>query len=277
MVLPDLHSDHLQWAKATGCEDGIVRVEELDTILYKFRGVGVKLFRGEHNFYETFVRPCCFRDGKPSLPINCTSNLTEAEDKEIRRFRWCHPSFILRAGWSGSRWLSLAQHYSGKTRLVDVSYDYLVGLFFACWDFDEKKPPVDSDNNGWLYILMQGNFRRMTMPRDQVEQNSGEQGISNDYRTFFDPSETSAVQRDIVHLYRPYGDRSFNARMSAQRGAFVWWHPPHDKIPAQVIPVPIRSTEKLSIIRSLRDRGVSAEVLFPDKFGQSQRERLSLM
>jgi len=60
--------------------------------------------------------------------------------------------------------------------------------------------------------------------------------------------------------------------MNAQRGAFLWWQPPYEKFPHQIIPIKVNKDFKESILSELENHGVTIESLFPDKFGIKQRK-----
>lgn len=265
------YETHVQWPMFFGFPDGVVSIAQFRECLEKARGIGKAIYRGEHCFYTKHVFPSCFREGSEWPLKREGSNLTKAEYWEIRKFQLRRPWHIVHSGLNRPTWIGLTQHYGGKTRLVDVTHDELVGLFFACWDF--TNPPANTNQNGWVYVFAEKTFRPMSVPRTEVEKRSIEQGMSDDFRDFFDASYASPLYENIGHLYTPKGDRRVNARMSAQRGAFFWWHPAFNKFPAQIIPIPINREAKPLILKELDRNGLSVEVLFPDAFGRKQKDR----
>jgi len=75
------------------------------------------------------------------------AELIEIRSMQRRKF-WR----LLSIGYNKPTWVGLTQHYDGNTRLVDVSYDKHVGLFFACWDF--RNPSFNkNEDDGFMYSL----------------------------------------------------------------------------------------------------------------------------
>jgi hypothetical protein len=171
-------------------------------------------------------------------------------------------------GFNGPEWVGIAQHYGRRTRLVDVTFNQEFALFFACWDLSD--PPVNETEDGWVYIFARKTFRPMSILREDVESRSIEQGISTDFRDLFNESTASKLYDDVGHLYTPRADRVFNRRMAAQAGAFLWWHPPDQEFPHQLICIKVNRKAKGSILKELDAKGISIDVLFPDKLGRKQ-------
>lgn len=99
--------------------DYVVRVKE---ITCKLKGCGddILLFRG-HAKEDYELKPSLFRKGNEKI--------RDREAESIRRIEIAHPREL--AGMSTLDKLAMLQHYEFPTRLLDFSFNPLVGLFFA--------------------------------------------------------------------------------------------------------------------------------------------------
>jgi hypothetical protein len=261
---------HQTWPHKLGFPDGVKSLAEYRDYLSQLENLGDAVFRGEHEYYDTYVLPKCFRNGKKWRPLSNNTNLSSIEYWQIRLCQVIRLWNVFRFGLNGSQWVGMAQHYNRKTRLVDVTFNSEFALFFACWNMGERTP---SSKDGWVYIFPKDTFRPMSMPRDEVGKRDIEQGISSDFRDLFDGSSASQTYEGVAHLYTPEADRLFNRRMTAQAGGFLWWQPPDDNRPHVIIPVKIHHAAKQPILKELDAIKISIVGLFPDRFGRKQLQR----
>lgn len=99
--------------------DYVARVKEITGKLRE-RDDDILLFRG-HAKEDYELKPSLFRKGNEKI--------RDRESESIRRIEIAHPREL--AGMSTLDKLAMLQHYEFPTRLLDFSFNPLVGLFFA--------------------------------------------------------------------------------------------------------------------------------------------------
>lgn len=244
-----------------GFPDGVATVDEYGTCLGRYCDPVLAAYRGEEEHFATPMRPSLFRYGDNFEPLHPATNLTRAEYFQIRHFQLLNPCRVLRLGLEHPDWIGLTQHYGGKTRLLDISHNPYVSLFFACRP--QTRGP-NSERDGFVYVLVKTSFRPMTVRREEAGERDPEQGIAARFQDLFDPSEANVVHERVGHIYAPRLDPDVNRRMAAQQGAYLWWQPPYLCFPGQVLPIRVRGSAKTDILRELAEIGVDYEHLFPD-------------
>ena len=235
-------------------------------------------FRGEPREYPNpclpkFSRPYVEGSLNPSslnllTPMQKSGNgkdvvvscITEQEIDIIDAFRASPPKddyFEKLVGHShqGAGWLSFAQHYGEATRLLDVTKDPLVALYFACSNYDSE------DGYVWLF-----------------PQPTNIHGIHSieDFREAFDAGVGGSGEKGIafykagrLHEYHPSGDvvpldqpflltiEEPNRRVIAQRGAFLWSPKPLQELTHNGMVIRVAAAAKSELLRKLDAYGIN--------------------
>ena len=178
--------------------------------------------------------------------------------------------------------LALLQHHGIPTRLLDVSENALVGLYFACHD---DKATLGKD--GEVIVFISNDLEVATLPRVNTICNSykdahksadvtNKQSVETNRKT---AESDNDIETDIMFVYAP----SYSLRQNIQRGRYILFEDSYEEnkrcirgIPknhrqiAQRIFVP--ADLKKSIRKDLRLLGVSKELLFLDNTDMVCRE-----
>lgn len=168
-------------------------------------------------------------------------------------------------------WFALARHHGHPTRLLDVSRDLLVALFFACSDHQDR------DGFIFAYVDLWNPERsapgRITDYRDLYDAALGDSiPTYRDHETQFPGTlaqhakmlaqEAHSVRRRMAYLFEC--NDVINERMIAQRGAFIWRGDPtlslFDGVP-NVFAFRVRSGAKAGIVQRLDVLGINATTL----------------
>ena len=116
--------------------------------------------------------------------------------------------------------IEIAQHFSLPTRMLDFSYSYTVGLFFAC--FDEKGRYGDKD--GKVYVFNKSRYEWILRNHGK---NSANVVKSNEYlykwlQHYVDKSDTRMGDDGLDMPIFVEATRQFD-RIYSQRGLFLLW------------------------------------------------------
>lgn len=107
--------------------------------------------------------------------------------------------------------LTLLQHHGSPTRLIDVTSDWKVALYFAC--------ESDNDRDGRLFLIKTHPGRWRNFPKDEDVVAQRKHPIWRDYRTYFpyDGEWCNEWLAGTWPVLLPFSD----PRMIAQRGFFL--------------------------------------------------------
>ena len=225
--------------------DGVGSISEYFEIIEKYAECQDWFFRGEPEKYTIpglpkIARDYYTKDGRiddqkaselellippeesaDGFPVY-SSCITEQEVAIVEKFKADPPDDEMFAAMVGSAhegpgWVSFAQHYGEKTRLLDVSRDPLVALYFACQGDKEQTGFI------WLYPMpTQFDYE----PADYRE--IFDIGIGIDAKERLDKAKRERSEHKAGLERRPL-DGVFrleidapNERIVAQRGAFMW-------------------------------------------------------
>lgn len=211
-------------------------------------------FRGEAKKYPVPFQPTVWRDAVPisdRVPF-AGGILTIAEKNAIDAFKAHYLAGGLHDPYMEQRtipdddsyeWILLAQHYGYATRLVDVTRDPMVGLYFACCKH--------FDDDGYVYAGTPGAGN----PFDHYQH-------SKSFLHLFDVYNVgdNKPKEDTLFYFRPLAN---NRRMIAQRGEFLWCRGIDKDCWRSGLPVKIAANAKRRIILTLEKWGYDEQHLLP--------------
>ncbi len=198
-------------------------------------------FRGEARYHSN-----------PGLPIiarkDIESKTADYEIEEINRFKKSDKGreFESRLARNDITWWMLTQHYKGyETRLLDISRNSLIALYFAC----EKH----FDKDGYVFIFH--SINKMSLP------------LNDEYKTFQDHIvDVNNYYKDDHYVYM-HPTISLD-RINRQEGEFLWIRNfsklKHEGFfdTNQIIPIIIKKENKQKLLRELNDpQGINNDYL----------------
>ncbi len=180
--------------------------------------------------------------------------LIEEERNMIEMARYKLPT-VFKKDLDPLELLALLQHHGIPTRLLDVSENALVGLYFACHD-DETTVGKD----GEVIVFMSNDLDVANYPMVNA--------ICDSYKN---PDAVFDSGEDILFVYAP----SYSLRQNIQRGRYILFTDSHEDGKRVIKEIPkdhkgiveriiVPSAVKKQINRDLQLLGVSKELLFLD-------------
>lgn len=109
--------------------------------------------------------------------------------------------------------LTLLQHHGSPTRLIDITSDWRVALYFAC--------ESDDDRDGRMFLIKTDPNRWINFPREEDTSKQAERPAWHDYRRTFDEKQLHDPWNHWLFgtwpILLPFSD----PRMISQRGFFL--------------------------------------------------------
>jgi len=106
--------------------------------------------------------------------------------------------------------LALMRHFGAPTRLVDFTYSFYVGLFFAIDNLEGKDPVLLAINAPWL-------VKQAERYLDVIDKGFMPGKCRSCFKNFFSPDAENEIKQFVYHITP---DR-FNKRLSVQQGTFL--------------------------------------------------------
>jgi len=159
-------------------------------------------------------------------------------------------------------WLFFARHIEKKTRLLDVSRNPLVALYFACGKvFDSDGSELHKD--GVVYFFQTSSYRPIKKTYVDPLDRRDFPTLPISYSEFLSPDFDPRVGGEVPYLIFPDMPQE---RILAQQGSFYFWKDPNVRLvdQRQLFPVIIDANAKVSIRGELDSFGISQETLFPN-------------
>jgi hypothetical protein len=258
-----------QWLGAAGVADGAVYdLQAFVKVVGTFFQSGRWLFRGEGRLYEIPLSPTLYRHetafSHKRLPGRTLSDqeLDEVErcqadySKGLVADRYIR-AFIPLIHRHDVNWLPLARHFGYETRLLDITHNPLVALYFACSD-------STADDDAYVYAFSGGNFRPVTDRNPPQTGRSDYPPLPISFLDLYDVDVSLWADEldEMPYFLEPTIPQE---RLQAQAGGFLFWRRPEPLLHRvrQVIPIRVGGAAKAHLLEDLSAFGIRREVLFP--------------
>lgn len=226
------------------------------------------LFRGEGELYPSPATPSILRASPESLTRDLYPNrsITDQEIREIEKCQVDHPdgsdryikAFMPSMHPMDVNWLPLARHFGYDTRLLDVTVNPLVALYFACESLD--------CNDALVYAMQSGGFRPVNSRNPATPNKREYPHIPISYLDLYDVDiEFQGTEYDeLPYLFEASIPQE---RLQAQGGRFLFWRKLDLQLlkTRQMIPIKIAAGAKENLLFELSAFGITKEILFPNE------------
>lgn len=242
-------------------QNGIHQVSDLASLIGRLKTdlepEGTYWFRGQSNIEWGLL---------PSL-ARSSSNL-EKEGELISRFKQNATLLISNTPQSEWEWMTIMQHHSVPTRLLDWTESPLIGLYFAVAE------TLENDGALWILKPIELNMKANINPTNPAYIPSFE----DDWLTNYSPSALAREKMTHLNPIAVIGNRN-TARMQAQLGAFTIIHRDPKAIEEvgdgqQVLKYKVPAKVKKELRKDLKLLGIGKFQLFPElqSLGEMLRE-----
>ena len=265
-----------QWMRASGLEgEAVTNVADYCHVVARFfRGNNEHkwVYRGEGSLYEFPAAPSILRKDRPDDAEPLSRNeypnrsITDQEIHEVRRCQDDHPdgsdryikAFMPSMHPMDVNWLPLARHFGYETRLLDVTVNPLVALFFAC--------ESDNGKDGYVYAMQSGGFRPVNTRNPTIPDRREYPYIPISYLDLYDVDiGFHGDQYDsLPYLFEASIPQE---RLLAQGGLFIFWRNVDLQLPneRQLVPIRVAAHAKKDLANELTAFGITRAVLFPNE------------
>jgi len=161
------------------------------------------LYRGESRDYPNHFVPSILRD--TAVKINSIEEVNIIKFQQSTEGKKIFENYPSLKDDTNIVWWFLAQHYHYPTRLLDVTHNPYVGLYFAC--------NRNYDDDGWAFVFLT-DYSSISLPE-------GQYGTWNDHLE----DERDIYKENQWYLFDPvkFHDKSITfPRLDRQQGCFLF-------------------------------------------------------
>lgn len=252
--------------------NGIEKVSDFFLIWEQWRAEGL-VYRGESKEYEeTWCQPSILRMYEHFNHVPSHAPFTAEEREQIEHCQ-ADPlattdpflkAFLPSIEKDDPNWVPLAQHFGFGTRLLDVTTNPLIGLYFAVKDHPDDDGYLfcffDNHRQQAKHVSEVGGCSSFATEAEHNMKHASEDPISHDYASLFS-CRYQNIGQNIGRRFRP---KIPNSRMNAQHGRFLWFPEIERTVHGQLFGLPIPQAAKSSIKSDLvKGYNIDDETMFP--------------